>query len=135
MEINESIMRFLTEQLPSVLGIYLFGSQADGSARPDSDWDIAFLLSAPADSPEPYTLFLMAVELGEHLGQTVDLVDLHQTKTDFRFQIISTAQRIYCADRTACDSFEMVTYSMYQRFEEERKDIVEAVKNRGSVYG
>jgi predicted nucleotidyltransferase len=135
MFLQDTAIKFLVSRLPSVLGIYLFGSQADGSARPDSEWDIAFLLSAPADSPEPYTLFLMAVELGEHLGQTVDLVDLHQTKTDFRFQIISTAQRIYCADRTACDSFEMVTYSMYQRFEEERKDIVEAVKNRGSVYG
>jgi predicted nucleotidyltransferase len=135
MFLQDTAIKFLVSRLPALLGIYLFGSQADGSARPDSDWDIAFLLSAPADSPEPYTLFLMAVELGEHLGQTVDLVDLHQTKTDFRFQIISTAQRIYCADRTACDSFEMVTYSMYQRFEEERKDIVEAVKNRGSVYG
>ncbi|MFZ4632945.1 MAG: type VII toxin-antitoxin system MntA family adenylyltransferase antitoxin [Saprospiraceae bacterium] len=128
-------MRFLTEQLPSVLGIYLFGSRADGSARADSDYDIAFLLPAPADSPEPYALFSMAVELGEHLGQTVDHIDLHQTQTDFRFQIISTAQRIHCADRTACDTFEMITYSMSQRFEEERKDIVEAVKKRGSIYG
>ena len=135
MFLQDTAIKFLVSRLPTLHGIYLFGSQADGSARPDSDYDIAFLLPAPADSPEPYTLFLMAVELGEHLGQTVDLIDLHQTKTDFRFQIISTAKRIYCADRTACDTFEVVTYSMYQRFEEERKDIVEAVKNRGSVYG
>ncbi len=55
--------------------------------------------------------------------------------TDLQFQVISTGKRIYCVDETACGTFDMLTYSTYQRLERERKEIVEVIKERGSVYG
>ncbi|MDX2133274.1 MAG: nucleotidyltransferase domain-containing protein [Saprospiraceae bacterium] len=135
MNFRQTIVDFLRERIPGVVGVYLFGSQANGTARPDSDYDVAFLLPAPNESPDPYNRFLLGADLGDLLNQPVDLIDLQQAKTDFRFQIISTAERIFCADKTTCDTFEMLAYSMYQRLELERRDIVEAVKKRGSVYG
>lgn len=69
------------------------------------------------------------------LSADVDLVNLQQANIDFRFIIVSTAKRIFCADRTFCDNFEMITYSMYQYFEEERKPIIEDIKKRGRIYG
>ena len=67
--------------------------------------------------------------------EAVDLVGLQEASTDFRFVIVSTGQRIYCSDRTYCDTFDMIAYSMYQRLELERREIVEAVKKRGRIYG
>ena len=57
------------------------------------------------------------------------------TVPGFRFVIVSSGQRIYCNDRAYSDTFDMIAYSMYQRLELERREIVEAVKKRGSIYG
>ena len=78
---------------------------------------------------DPVLLFNLSADLGRILGAAdVDLVDLQAAKTDFRFVIISTAKRIFCSDLYFCQFFEMTTYYMYQRLEEERKHIVEDVK-------
>lgn len=51
----------------------LFGSLAQGSARPDSDLDLAVWAEAPLTADEKYDLI---GDLGEALGRPVDLVDL-----------------------------------------------------------
>lgn len=76
MENNELIIRFLSGRLPALKGIYLFGSRAEGRARPDSDIDLAFLVEW-GHSPRPVQRWEWAVELSELLhGITVDLIDL-----------------------------------------------------------
>jgi len=50
----------------------LFGSQARGRARPDSDVDVAVLVAPGAD------LLQLAADLGAALGKAVDVVDLDQ---------------------------------------------------------
>ncbi len=134
MEKQETLINQLQEQLPGLVGVYVFGSRYAGPVRPDSDLDVAFLLPSPDLSPKPYFLFQLAAELESKLGCVVDLVDLHQAETDFRFQILTQSERIYCADKTLCDTFEMLAYSLYQKLEEERFEIVQEVKKRGSVY-
>ncbi len=135
MENNELIIRFLSGRLPALKGIYLFGSRAEGRARPDSDIDLAFLVEW-GHSPRPVQRWEWAVELSELLhGITVDLIDLQEASTDFRFVIVSTGQRIYCSSRAYCDTFDMIAYSMYQNLEWERREIVEAVKKKGKIYG
>jgi predicted nucleotidyltransferase len=134
MEQEQIIVEFLKERIPGIKGIYLFGSHADGTARPDSDYDVAYLTERP-EKMESLTRFNLAVELGGQLGSSVDLVDLQNASIDFRFVIVSTAKRIYCGDVTFCDTFDMITFSMYQRFEEERRPIIEDIKKRGRIYG
>ena len=135
MEANQQIIGFLSEHLPALKGVYLFGSRAEGRARPDSDIDIAFLAEW-GHSPTAMQRWEWAGELSGLINiEKVDLVDLQEASTDFRFVIVSTDQRIYCNDRTYCDTFDMIAYSMYQRLELERREIIEEVKKRGRIYG
>lgn len=129
------VTAFLTQRLPALKGIYLFGSRAKGEERPDSDYDFAFLQEW-GHAPSPLERLQLANELAQLLGgPDVDLIDLQTADTDLRFVILSTAERIHCSDVYYCDFFELTAYSMYQRLELERRDIVEDVKKRGYIYG
>lgn len=130
----KKIIQFITGHFTDVKGVYLFGSQVDGFATSKSDYDIALLFKEP-EATDPMLLFESKIGLERILGVDVDLIDLQAAKTDFRFVIVSTAKRIFCNDLAFCQFFEMTTYSMYQRLEEERKYIIEDVKKRGTVYG
>lgn len=135
MNVNQQIISFLSGRMPAIKGIYLFGSRAEGRARPDSDVDIAFLVEW-GHSPTAMQRWEWSTELSALLQvEAVDLVDLQEANTDFRFVIVSTGQRIYCNDQAYCDTFDMTAYSMYQRLELERREIVEEIKKRGRVYG
>ena len=85
---NRIIINFLTEKFPSVQGIYLFGSRADGTAQPDSDFDIGVLL--PHDEKiSGLDKFDLATELGSKLGHDVDLLNLRELYTDIQFQVVA----------------------------------------------
>ncbi len=45
---KEAIITFLIDKIPSIQGIYLFGSYAEGCTSQESDIDIAFLTSFPS---------------------------------------------------------------------------------------
>ena len=60
---------------PRVRLALLFGSQADGSARPDSDIDLALLCDRPLSGEERSAL---VADVGRTFGRAVDLVDLHR---------------------------------------------------------
>jgi len=61
--------------IPEVELIYLFGSQADGTARPDSDIDLAFKSRVKID---PVDCYRSAQEIAARVNRDVDLVDLDQ---------------------------------------------------------
>jgi predicted nucleotidyltransferase len=72
-ELHEKIKRVLALGPPLRLAI-LFGSRARGSARPDSDVDIAIL---PSDPTLPLSAEnLLAADLERAFGASVDLVRL-----------------------------------------------------------
>jgi predicted nucleotidyltransferase len=131
---KSQIIHFLQTQLPQVKGIYLFGSRLTAEyVRADSDWDVGFLLDArPMDTLEKWNL---QQQMGTALNAEIDLIDLQAANTVFRFEIITTGKRIFCADDYFCDYFEMMTYSFYQKLQEERKEIITDILKRGSVYG
>ncbi len=131
---QQQIIHFLTQHLPNVKGIYLFGSRlTEEYVRSDSDWDVAFLLDAkPLSSLEKWNL---QQNMASALHAEIDLIDLQGANTVFRFEIITSGERIYCADDYFCDSFEVMCISSYQYLQEERKDILEDIFKRGSVYG
>jgi predicted nucleotidyltransferase len=124
----------LTEQLPKLQGVYLFGSQADGTARAHSDYDIAFLVEW-GHSPSRRELWRLSLLLAKQLRvDYVDLIDLQNASTVFRFEIVSTGERIFTKDEDYCATFEMTVYSMYQRLNFERREILEDIKKRGYIY-
>lgn len=127
-----SITQFLTEHIPDLIAIYQFGSQAQGTARPDSDIDLAVL--ALTRIP-PEQLFSLAQELAIRVGRNVDLLDLRSTTTVMRAQIISTGRCLDSRDEQARAEFEMYAYSDYARLNEERRELLKDIKERGLIYG
>ncbi len=130
----EDIIKFLTNNLNDLVGIYLFGSHADASATETSDVDLAILCKYPK-SPTPIELYKLKLDLGHLINKDVDLIDLQKANTDFRFQIITTSKRIYCSNIYDCDFFEMISISMYQKLELERAEIIQQFKETGKIYG
>ncbi len=101
--------------------IYLFGSRAAGTHRPDSDVDIAFLSTRTVD---PLQRFELANRLSDQLGNEVDLVDLSTASTVLAKEVVTKGIVIFNGDLIAQQTFEMYTLSSYARLNEERKEIL-----------
>lgn len=127
----ELIKNYLLKKVAPYL-IILFGSAAKENMHKDSDIDLGFLSDKKLSS---YEIFMIAQGLADILGKEVDLVDLNQASTVFQIQIISSGKIIYCNDEKRRRLFEMVTFKKYTRLNEERRIILEKIKERGSVYG
>ena len=128
---KQKIIDILKSEIPSISAIYLFGSQGDGSATKESDVDIAYLSGQKLSSVERWEL---SEKLASALSMDVDLVDLSTPNTVFKYQIVSTSERIY-GEGYEVESFETLVYSFYLRFREERQPIVEEIMKRRSVFG
>lgn len=127
-----ALVERLREELPGLLAVYRFGTYGTQYARLDSDLDLAVYAGKPLP---PVGLWRTAQELAVIAKRDVDLVDLASASTVMRAQVIHGGERIYCADRVACDTFEVYAYSSYARLNEERRGILEDIRSRGSVYG
>ncbi len=88
---------------PHILGIYLFGSQAQNTATPTSDIDLGFLFKHSLSVREQIQL---QSKFSEALDQEVDLVDLSTCNAFLALDIIR-GERIYCSDPDACDEFDL----------------------------
>lgn len=90
----------LATQDPDIAAIWLYGSQANGRARHDSDYDLAiafhnFALDPLARYTRPHTLALDwagALNVPEHL---LSVVDINQVPIYLAYQIIDTGRLIY----------------------------------------
>ena len=128
---RQLIVDTLKLEIPELQALYLFGSQNDGTANTKSDVDIAYLSENVLSSVERWEL---SNKLASLLSLDVDLIELSKTNTIFRYQILSTAERIY-GEGYEVESFETLAYSFYLRFQEERKPIVDAIMENRSVFG
>jgi len=119
-------------ELPDVLGVYVFGSTATGSAREGSDVDLAVLA---AERLPALRLWESAQSLACRIGCDVDLVDLRAASTVMRVQAIAHGERLVCVDAEACGAFEDFVYADFARLNEERAAILADVRKRRTVYG
>ena len=128
---KQLIIDTLKKEIPELQALYLFGSQNDGSATKKSDVDIAYLSRKTLSSLERWDI---SQKLASLLSLDVDLIELSTTNTIFRYQILSTAERIY-GTGYEIESFETLTYSFYLRFQEERQPILDEIMKNKSVFG
>ncbi len=135
MERMDAIVATIRDHLPLVQAVYVFGSCADGSARADSDLDLAVLLPHRVARE---TGSFVGSDLKAHLeavaGREVDLVNLRLVSTVFRTAIATTGTPLLVADRRAVDEFEMITLTLYQKLNEERAEILRSVRADGKAY-
>jgi uncharacterized protein len=129
----DKIVQIVTEQIPTVQCVYLFGSQATGMDSESSDVDIAFF--TPFESEEDSVIIhQVKMQLEIALGKDVDFIHLNQVSTVLQFQITTTGTHLYVKNASLVLQYETLVLSMYQRLQEERKDIVDEIISSGKVY-
>src|SRR4051812_23022202 len=90
-----------------VIAAYLFGSRARGTARRDSDLDVALLLrGTPAATLEGMGLDI-AADLERALGQPVDVVILNGAHVDLVHRVLRDGRLLLERDRSARIQFEV----------------------------
>lgn len=127
----DALILFLQTRIPNLLAIYAFGSRIQGTAKPESDLDLAVLVAGRAD---PITLFEVANELANIAGYEVDLLDLRTASTVMQYQIITTGQRWWASDIQAA-LYEVAILSEKTALDEARAGLLADIQQRGTIYG
>lgn len=128
---KEIIIHVIIKELDPYF-IYLFGSYAKGEARDDSDIDLAVYTDVEKTS---YELFLLANKLALFLKKDVEIINLKDISTVFAAQIVSTGEILYCKDDLLRQEYSMLTLKKYAKLNEERKVILDSIREDGSIYG
>ena len=126
------IARILRAAIPGLQAAYRFGSTVSRETHAKSDVDVAFIAAEPLSVERCWEV---AGDLAAELARDVDLIDLRRASTVMRVQVLQGALTIADDDPTARAWFEMLSLSDYARLNEERRGILEDVKERGRVYG
>jgi uncharacterized protein len=117
------VVELLKERVKPII-IYVFGSYARGELREDSDIDIAFLSNHSFSS---YNVFMLAQKLADILGRDVDLVDLSNSSTVFKAQVVGRGTVIFCEDEERKIEFQMRVFKEYAMLNEDRQVVLEAI--------
>jgi len=125
--VKQNLMQACLAHFPHTQAVYLFGSWATEHEKPSSDVDIGLLLPVQ-EAKELNSLYATPLQhtLENLFSRNIDLINLRQVSTILQKEVISAELRIYCADETAADEFEMLTMSYYQKLNEERADILQS---------
>lgn len=129
------VVQTVREDFPGVQAIYLFGSCGTVDEWPDSDVDVAILL--PPEQSKNLSLREIAdtrAKLSARLNKEVDLLNLRRVSTVFQKEVIIADRRIYTGEEYAAEEFEMLTLSLYQKLNEERREILAEGLHSGSFY-
>ncbi len=120
-----------TEQ---VLLAYLFGSQAEGTAGPQSDYDIALLVRQPSLALQAS----LAHEIGIILGtDRVDVVFLNRAPVELAYAVIAQGQLLYQRSVAERVEFEAKVLSLYADYlpilRRQREEILKDVGKEARV--
>lgn len=117
--------------LPSLLALYAFGSQIEGSAGAESDLDLAVLLPGYA---EPLELWRLSSELADIAGCPVDLLDFRAASTIMQYRILTTGQRWWALDTTV-DAYEAGIFSDKTELDTARAPLIADIQREGRIHG
>lgn len=101
MDLRERLAAFFASAPAEVVAVYLFGSEARGEARADSDIDLAVLFAQAL----PPTLMGPELALGGQLeallGRRVDLVNLNTASPDLSHRVFRDGVILLDRDKAA----------------------------------
>lgn len=111
-DIEAMLEAFFAERAVDLAAVYLFGSVARGSARPDSDVDIAVLPTHPERFAEEDRLDLE--DAIEHLlGRDVQVVAVDRAPVDLVHRVLRDGLLVSESDRAARIAFEVRARNEY----------------------
>lgn len=131
MLIQAQTLTLLHATIPNLEAVYVFGSRATEQTMPNSDLDLAVLAKHSLSKQEWWELS-NSISVIEHCD--VDLIDLLRTTTVLQYQIVTTGQRIWARNSFATE-YELFIYRNYEDLQIDRREIIEDILNRRSVYG
>ncbi len=114
----------------SISEMYIYGSYIRGELKEDSDIDIAISGSYTIDQR-----VLLSSTLSTVFHRNIDLILFDNIDTVFKTEIINTGKLVYTEDSNKSDSMEFKILANYLTLEEDRKVVIDAIFERGSVYG
>ena len=120
---------------PSVELAYLFGSHADCTQGPISDYDIAVLFSNPVPPEKAYRVAHKLATL--LMTERVDFVVLNRVPIELRYAVVATGIVIYEVSPAVRVEFEASTLSCYSDFlpilSRQKKEILEERNNEAGI--
>lgn len=109
--------------------LWVFGSEARGTARPDSDVDLAALFQRP---PQGLEIFDARTDLEALLHRDVDLVDLDQASPILGMQVLRYGRLLADRNPQRRIAFFTRTVKMYEDLKILRRDTERALFERVS---
>jgi predicted nucleotidyltransferase len=128
----QTAIKLILTALPDTEAVYVFGSQARNDTHRESDVDLAVLATAPIDA---LLRFDLQERIASRLHRSVDLVDLRSASTVMRIQVIEHGTVLYDRGAGRRQAFEATALSAYAHLNEERRGIVDDIRQRGRVHG
>lgn len=115
------------------LAIILFGSYSRNAQNADSDIDIAFF----SEEISKIEVFKEKQKIEEFLNRDMDLVNLAQEDISdgLKYEILANGIVLYCADSYKFEIYKLDTFRDYLEFNELREDIINRIKEGGTIYG
>lgn len=113
------------------LAIVLFGSYSRNTQNTQSDIDIAF----KGKNINKVELFKLKQKLEELTNKDIDLINMDQIGDGFRYEILMNGITIYCKDSYKFDMYKLDMFREYLELNESRQDIINNIKNGGTIYG
>ncbi|MBK9572730.1 MAG: nucleotidyltransferase domain-containing protein [Rhodoferax sp.] len=125
------VVSAIRARFPNAMAIYAFGSQVQGTAGPQSDWDLAVLVAGYA---EPLVLWDVSGSLADVLGGPVDLLDLRGASTVMQYQVITTGKRLWSVGLQA-NLFETFMLSEKTALDEARAPLMADIQRTATIHG
>lgn len=122
--------KILSEKIPNLVAIYLYGSLASGTGNEESDIDLGVLARVPVEST---ILYQTRLELLGAVDRSVDIVDMRKIPLTLGIEILKNHQFLFKVDDVVVNFFETTLMSMYAELNEARASIMNDIVKRGSV--
>ena len=115
------------------MAIILFGSYSRNTQNYESDIDIAIL----AENVTKLEIFNEKQKLEEISGKDIDLINLaNEDMSDgFRYEILMNGVVLFCKDEYKYELYKLDMFREYLDLNESRKNIIDRVKEGGTIYG
>jgi predicted nucleotidyltransferase len=110
-----------------ILAVYLHGSAAQGTMRPQSDVDLAVLLQ-PKTKMDSLARRETANQIAYRLGRDVDLGEISAANLVFAAEVLFKGQLLFSNDTDATASYTAALLGLYIQFNYDRREVLDAYR-------